>query len=557
MPKIFSWSWSLGRLRGVDIRFHFSVLFSIPIAYYLFKPADFRGAVEALLWVGGFLLFIFLHELGHTFAAQLAGVEVKSVFVWLLGGLTHLAYKPEKPAHNLFIAAAGPLVNMVLAFLCVAAYILLYIFFLPYSDNVELFLWVQTFANLFFSLALLNVILIGFNLLPVYPLDGGNILHAVMEMLFGKPSADWITLVVSIPFLFILIIFGIVTRDYILLGFCVIMALAVSSLNRSLLRRINLGVNYLFRRAGYYYMLGDYERAAQHYTHDIEKHPAHLIDHYLARASCYLLMGQKERALADIDRALKMAPNHAFAMELRGEVYALEKNYDAALELFSRAQNINPHWAVPYFDRASILLDRSEFQPALEELNKAISLQGRMPLFYLVRSLAHFRLGNLESARKDQNLAVQFSPADALVMADINLMLYENNLDWAEDFYTRILSKNPRDVLALHGRADACRMNNEHLPAIDSYTRAIEIDPREVRLYLGRGKSYLALNESEKAKTDFEKAKSLTDKLHQKRQAEELIKTLKVFPSDSSLDMQDSLSKYDDSLHEKPLGSDD
>ena len=129
MLKILGWSWSLGRLRGVDIRFHFSMLFSVPIAYYLFKPVDVRSTVEALLWVGGLLLFIFLHELGHTFAAQLVGVEVKSVFVWILGGLTNLAYKPEKPIHNLFIAAAGPLVNMLLAFLCVAAYILFYIIF--------------------------------------------------------------------------------------------------------------------------------------------------------------------------------------------------------------------------------------------------------------------------------------------------------------------------------------------------------------------------------------------------------------------------------------------
>ena len=529
MLKILRWSWSVGRLRGVDIRFHFSLLFSVPIAYYLFKPVDIRGMVEALLWVGGLLLFIFLHELGHTFAAQLAGVQVKSVFVWLLGGLTNLAYKPEKPISNLFIAAAGPLVNMVLAFLCVAAYIFFHLFFIPYSTNAEVFLWVQTFANLCFSLAFINVILVVFNLLPVYPLDGGNILHALMEMFFGKSNADWITLVVSVPFLFALIFFGIVTHDYILLGFCVIIALAVSSLNRSLLRKLNLSVNYLFKRAGYYYLLGDYERAVQHFSRDIEKEPANLISHYIARASCYLMMGQKERAVPDIERALKIEPNHAYALELRGEVYALEKNYDAAMELFSRVQTINSHWAVPYFDRASVMLDRKEFQPALDELNKAVSSQGRMPLFYLVRSLAYFRLGDLESAHKDQGLAVQLSPVDTLVMADINLMLYEGNLDWAQDFYSRVLAKNPRDALALHGRADACRMNDEHDLAIGFYTRAIEIDPREPRLYLGRGKSYLKINEVEKARVDFEKAPTMTDKLHLKRQAEELLKSRSGF----------------------------
>jgi len=115
-------------------------------------------------------------------------------------------------------------------------------------------------------------------------------------------------------------------------------------------------------------------------------------------------------------------------------------------------------------------------------------------------------------------------------MADINLMLYEGNLDWAEYFYARVLAKNARDALALQGRADACRMNNEHELAIGYYTRAIDVDPREARLYLGRGKAYLQLNELEKARADFEKASTVTDKLHLKRQADELLKTLSVDP---------------------------
>lgn len=523
--KLLGWSWSLGHLRGVDIRFHFSLLFSVPIAYYLFRPVDVRGTVEALLWVGGFLFFILLHELGHTFAAQAVGVEVKSVAVWLLGGFTNLAYKPEKPTHNLFIALAGPLANMALAFLCVALYVGLIFVSLPYSRSIELYLWAQTFQNLFFSLAIVNVILVVFNLIPVYPLDGGNILHALMEFLFGKSNADWITIIVSIPFLLLLITFGLITRDYILLAFCVLIAFAVATLNRSLLRGINLGINYLFRRAGYYYLLGDFERAVQLYTRNIETQPEN-ISHYLARSGCYLMLGQKARAAADAERALKINPNHAFALQLRGEISSLEKEYDTALEYFDRAQAVNPHWSVPYFDRASVLMERKDFAGALEGFNKAISLQSRMPLFYLVRSLAHYRLGDLKSAHHDQDLAVQISPSDALVMADINLMLYEDNLDWARDYYDRILAKNPRDLLALQGCADACRANRDFVHAVDFYTRAIAVNPREPRLYLGRGKSYAELNESEKAKTDFEQAHAVTKILHLQRQAEEQIKKL-------------------------------
>lgn len=525
--KLLGWSWSLGHLRGVDIRFHFSLLFSVPIAYYLFRPVDVRGTVEALLWVGGFLFFILLHELGHTFAAQAVGVEVKSVAVWLLGGFTNLAYKPEKPTHNLFIALAGPLTNMALAFLCVALYVGLIFVSLPYSRNVELYLWAQTFQNLFFSLAIVNVILVVFNLIPVYPLDGGNVLHASMELFFGKSNADWITILVSIPFLLLLIAFGLMTRDYILLVFCVLIAFAVATLNRPMLRWINLSVNYLFRRAGYYYLLGDFERAAQLYTRDVETQPEN-VAHYLARAGCYLMMGQQERAAADVERALKIQPKHVIALALRGEIHSFEKKYNTALEYFDHAQAANPHWAVPYFDRASILMERKDFAGALEGFNKAISLQSRMPLFYLVRSLAHYRLGNLESAHRDQDLAVQISPSDALVMVDINLMLYEDNLDWARDYYDRILAKNPRDALALQGCADACRANRDFVHAVDFYTRAIAMNPREPRLYLGRGKSYVELNESQKAKTDFEQVRAVTKILHLQRQSDEQIKKLTV-----------------------------
>lgn len=525
--RILGWSLSLGRLRGVDIRFHFSLVFCIPIAFALFKPDDVRSLVEALLWVGGFLLFIFLHEMGHAVAAQMVGVNVKSVVVWLMGGFTNLAYKPEKPMHNLFIYAAGPLMNMLLAFVCVAFYLVMIMLAPSYAQEAETFIWLQTFQNLAFSLAIVNLLLIVFNLLPVYPLDGGNILHAGMEWLFGKSHADTITLIVSIPFLIALILFGLFARDYILLFFCVLIAISIGTLNRSVLRWLNLSINYLFKRAGYYYLQGDYDRAAQLYTQEIEKQPEN-IGNYLARGGCYLMMGQKERALADVERALKLNQSNPFALQLRGELYMLEKDYDSALNLFAQTQALNPHWAVPYFDRASVMMDRKEYQAALDGFNKAISLQSRMPLFYVVRSLAHYRLGDLESAHNDQDVAVQLSPNDALVMVELNQILYEENLDWARDYYERQLNRNPRNALALQGCADACLVNQDFSNAVDLYTRALALNPKEPRLYLGRGKSYLGLNEIEKAKADFERVASGTEKLHLKRQADSLLKDIPV-----------------------------
>jgi Zn-dependent protease len=137
--------------------------------------------VVALSWLVGFVLCIFLHELGHALAAKFVGVEVKGIVIWLLGGFTSLSRKAEKPAHNLAIFAAGPLVNMLLGFICVLSYFVLLYVFLPHYRNTELFLWGQSFINLSLSLAFVNMILVVFNLLPIYPLDGGNILHATMK----------------------------------------------------------------------------------------------------------------------------------------------------------------------------------------------------------------------------------------------------------------------------------------------------------------------------------------------------------------------------------------
>ncbi len=517
--KWLTLSWLVGRVRGMEIRFHFSMLFSVIITYFIFRPASLRAGLLALLWLIGFLLSIFLHELGHALAAKLVRVEVKSIVIWLLGGFTNLSREPERPIHRLAIYSAGPFVTILLGGLFFVAYY--------YHRPLNLpFLWIYVSTRLFLSLAVVNLSLFVVNILPVYPLDGGNILHALMELLFGKSNANLITMIVSIPVLLCLIGFGIFTHDYILLAFCILIALAIGTLNRQTQHWINLGLSYLFKRAGYYFLQGDYERAAQYYTRDIEREPQQ-VNHYIGRAYCYLLVLQKEGALADVERALMIAPNNVIAIQLYGDIYALEKNYEAALEIFQRAHQLNPNWGNPSFSRGSVLLDKKEFKSALEELDKAISLLTQIPLFYVIRSMAHYRLGNLEAAHNDQDSALHLSEKEALTMSDINMQIYENYLDWSEAYYARVLLKRPRSWYAYQGRADAYRMNGEHNKAITDYTRALEINPREPRLYLGRGKSYQAIEDISRAGVDFRQVLLVTDKIHLRRQAEDLLESLK------------------------------
>jgi len=518
-------SWLVGKFRGTEIRFHFSMLFSLVFAYFIFRPIDLQGVLVAFLWLVGIIIFVLLHELGHTLAAQLLGVEVKSIVIWPLGGFTNLSHRPEKPLHSFLVSSSGPLINIAIMAILGGVYFWSTLL-LPYILVGEArFLWVDPFMSLLFNLLILNLVLIVFNLLPIYPLDGGEMMRSVLEMIFGKPNADLITMIISIPVLLCLVALGIFTHDYVLLVFCVLIALAIGTLNRRTLQWINLGVNYLFKRVGYHYLQGDFEPVIQYFTREIEREPAKA-QNYLARATAYLYVLRKDMACADIERALKLEPNNPVAVQMRGEIYAMNKDYDAALDHSERALQLKPNWGIPFFDRGSVYLDRREYQPALEALNKAISLLSQYPIFYLLRSMVYFRLGNLESAHKDQEQAMRLSPKDALTMPDVNLTVYEGFLDWAEDYYGRVISRRTNLALAYQGRADAYRINGKCEQAIADYTRAIELSPREARLYLGRGKAYQALGDLARVGDDFRKSKEVTNKTHQRRQAEECLKEL-------------------------------
>jgi tetratricopeptide (TPR) repeat protein len=519
MMKWLTWTWRVGRIRGVEIRFHYSVLFSLIIAYLLFRPVELAYGFLTLLFVTVFLLSILLHELGHAFVAKFLGVEVKNIVIWLFGGFTNMVHTPEKPLHRLAIDTAGPIMTLLVGSLFSVSYYFM-------ANHLSNF-WMFTYSSrIVFLLALLNASVFVLNILPVYPLDGGRILHSLSELLFGQPNANLITMTISIPVLLGLIVLGVYAHDYILLTFCLLIAVAIGTLNRRTLRWMNLGINYLFKRAGYYFLQGDYERATQYCTRDIEREPQQ-VKHYIARSLCYFWMLEQEKAFADVEHILEIAPNNEVGCLLRAEIYALEKNYDAALDMISHAQDLKPNWAHSYIDRGSVLMKTGNFQHALDEFNKGIALLSQVPLFYIDRSMAHFKLGNLEAAHKDQDLALNLSDDNALTRAEFNLQTYEGHMDWAEDYYARALLKRPRSWYAYQGRGDAYRANNEHDKAISDYTHALEINPREPRLYLGRGKSYQAKAEFGRAEADFRQVSIVTELVHYRRHAEELLKSLK------------------------------
>lgn len=163
-----------------------------------------------LPWVLGFAsavgLFIgvLLHELGHSVVAMRYGYEIDSITLWLLGGVANFAEFPEDWRHELLIASAGPVVSLGIGVVSYGAFV-----FLPASFEAARFV--------FSYLAVLNVVLAVFNLLPGFPMDGGRILRALLARSQPHAQATQQAAEVGKFFAFVLGIVGVFTNWFLIL----------------------------------------------------------------------------------------------------------------------------------------------------------------------------------------------------------------------------------------------------------------------------------------------------------------------------------------------------
>ncbi len=166
----------LGHFAGVPIRAHWSVLVAVGLFAALLAtgtlPATRPGETTAAYWVAGsvtalvFFLTLLAHELAHAVTARHYRMRVQRITLWMLGGLTELDGEPPTPRADALVAASGPLTSLGLGAVFAALVGLLG------GDTLvgAAVAW----------LALANVLLGVFNLLPGAPLDGGRLLRAVL-----------------------------------------------------------------------------------------------------------------------------------------------------------------------------------------------------------------------------------------------------------------------------------------------------------------------------------------------------------------------------------------
>ena len=175
----------LFRFAGIEVFLHFSwfLVAAIYISGYIRR---YELPVWGVLEYISVFVIVLMHEFGHALACRQVGGIANRIVLWPLGGIAFVD-PPRRPGAYLWSIAAGPLVNVillpVLAFVSMMAQASL-----PGSDV----------AVFFRDLNFINAVLLGFNLLPVFPLDGGQIVRGLLWFPFGEIRSLQISSVIGL-----------------------------------------------------------------------------------------------------------------------------------------------------------------------------------------------------------------------------------------------------------------------------------------------------------------------------------------------------------------------
>lgn len=222
-------NFTITKIWGIPIRLNISLLVFLPILAWLIGSGQqievYAGFIEGLTgaafdlerlqadntpWIIGFaaavglFISVTIHELGHSWVSLRYGIEIESITLWILGGMAALKSIPREWNRELWIAIAGPLVSLAVAAVC-----WLSVLALPQSLMVSRFVvgW----------LAVMNLSLAAFNLLPAFPMDGGRIFRALLARKQPYVRATRTAARVGVLFAFLFAIVGVLYLQIIMI----------------------------------------------------------------------------------------------------------------------------------------------------------------------------------------------------------------------------------------------------------------------------------------------------------------------------------------------------
>ncbi len=171
------WSWKIARFWGIDIYMHVTfllIVFWVAFSYWV-QLHSWSAVLGGVLFILALFVCVILHEYGHALTARRYGVRTRDITLYPIGGVARLERIPDQPIEELWVALAGPAVNAAIS--VVLFLILLLTGGLPPLRSITL-----ASSNFLLRMFVVNLLLVGFNLLPAFPMDGGRVLRALLAM---------------------------------------------------------------------------------------------------------------------------------------------------------------------------------------------------------------------------------------------------------------------------------------------------------------------------------------------------------------------------------------
>ncbi len=172
---------------GIPLRMHWTfglLLIYVPLMGMYQKLAPHQTTWMGLLVAATFISVI-LHEFGHALAARRYGIPTLDIILLPIGGVARLKYMPEKPSQEFIIAIAGPLVNVFIALLLGTWLFFFGLSDLPVAEPGDEMSLIGNYHFFIPALIFVNLMLVVFNLLPAFPMDGGRIFRALLSRKLG------------------------------------------------------------------------------------------------------------------------------------------------------------------------------------------------------------------------------------------------------------------------------------------------------------------------------------------------------------------------------------
>jgi Zn-dependent protease/predicted transcriptional regulator len=217
-----TWSFRIGRFFGIDVFVHatFFLLLAWFVGTAYLQTRSAAVALDQLIFILLVFTIVVMHEYGHALTARAFGVQTRDITLLPIGGVARLERIPENPIQEFLIAIAGPAVNVVLAILCgiwvvtemklagpppvppVAPAEVAQAGEAPVEVTFMAMSWPMSWR-----LLIINVVLVVFNLIPAFPMDGGRILRSLLAMNMDYARATRIAATIG---QFIAVVFGVI-----------------------------------------------------------------------------------------------------------------------------------------------------------------------------------------------------------------------------------------------------------------------------------------------------------------------------------------------------------